>query len=213
MNFSSYPKVFRHSFMSEQQRRHISTLADGETGSASVSTTLSMLASNEHLIGVWERYHLIGSALRSEPVHSEYRPIWTRVREWVTAEPAVSPLDVGSTPRPGLPTLSPGCCHLGGQSRLCRSLCRASALRAPAQRRDHPEASGLHLDAGVIPPCRVRQALVGRGAGLGEQAGPISRQSSGPSAGIPYDRFHHPRFGVLPYATLLAMRRVTNGDL
>jgi len=52
VNFSSCPKVFRHSFMSEQQRQHISTLADGEIGSASVSTTLSMLASNERLIEV-----------------------------------------------------------------------------------------------------------------------------------------------------------------
>jgi len=96
--FLSCPKVFRRGFMSEQQRRHISTLADGETDSASVSTTLSMLASDEHLIGVWERYHLIGSALGSEPVHSEYRPMWTRVRERVAAEPAASPWEPAVRP-------------------------------------------------------------------------------------------------------------------
>jgi len=73
--------------MSEQQRRHVSALADGEIDPALVSATLSALASNERLAGAWERYHLIGAALRSEQVLPEYRRIAARVGARIAAEP------------------------------------------------------------------------------------------------------------------------------
>jgi len=44
--------------MSEQQRRHLSVLADGEIDPGSVHPTLSALASNERLVAAWEGYHL-----------------------------------------------------------------------------------------------------------------------------------------------------------
>lgn|GEM_PF-856411 len=73
--------------MSEQQRWHLSALADGEIDPGSVHPTLSALASNERLVAAWEGYHLIGAAMRSEQIHPEYRLIKARVSERIAAEP------------------------------------------------------------------------------------------------------------------------------
>ncbi|WP_165742245.1 MucB/RseB C-terminal domain-containing protein [Candidatus Thiosymbion oneisti] len=73
--------------MSEQQRRHLSALVDGEIDPTLVPPTLSALESNERLIAAWEGYHLIGAAMRSEQIRPEYRLLRSRVSERVAAEP------------------------------------------------------------------------------------------------------------------------------
>jgi len=73
--------------MSEQQRRHLSTLVDGEIDPGLVHPTLSALVSNERLLATWEGYHLIGAAMRSEQIYPEYRLIRARVSERIAAEP------------------------------------------------------------------------------------------------------------------------------
>jgi len=73
--------------MSKQQRQHLSALVDGEVAPALVHTTVSALASNGRLRAAWENYHLIGAALRSEQVRSEYRLIAARVSERIAVEP------------------------------------------------------------------------------------------------------------------------------
>jgi sigma-E factor negative regulatory protein RseA len=73
--------------MTEQQRQHLSALVDGEIDPVLLHPTLSALESNPDLAETWERYHLIGQALRREPITPEYRRIAEAVRARVAEEP------------------------------------------------------------------------------------------------------------------------------
>ena len=73
--------------MSEQQRQHISALVDGEIDPALMDATISALEANPELGAAWERYHLIGSALRGEGVTTGCRDIAARVRAQLESEP------------------------------------------------------------------------------------------------------------------------------
>jgi sigma-E factor negative regulatory protein RseA len=73
--------------MSEQQRQHLSALMDGEIDPGLMHVTVSALEANEGLRTVWERYHLMGAAMRFEPVREEYRQIAALVHEQIAAEP------------------------------------------------------------------------------------------------------------------------------
>jgi len=75
--------------MIEQQRQHLSALADGELDTDLVRPTVSALESSSEMQATWERYHLIGSAIRSEALAPEYREIALRVRQRMQAEPTV----------------------------------------------------------------------------------------------------------------------------
>jgi sigma-E factor negative regulatory protein RseA len=86
--------------MTEQQRQHLSALADGELDSELSRSTASALASNAELAATWERYHLIGSVLRRESVRPEYRDVSVRVREVLQTEPKIpAPSPVAKDPR------------------------------------------------------------------------------------------------------------------
>lgn len=74
--------------MSEQQRQHVSALVDEEIDPALVQATVAALESNEGLSDAWERYHLVGAALRSEPIRQEYRQIASLVSARIAEEPA-----------------------------------------------------------------------------------------------------------------------------
>lgn len=73
--------------MSEQQRQHLSVLVDGEIDPTLAATTISAMESSPELKATWERYHLIGSALRGETIQPEYRQIASRVSARIAQEP------------------------------------------------------------------------------------------------------------------------------
>jgi sigma-E factor negative regulatory protein RseA len=73
--------------MSEQQRQHVSALVDGELDSMTVHTALAALAASPDLQAAWERYHLIGNALRGDTIHPEFRQIAERLRARIADEP------------------------------------------------------------------------------------------------------------------------------
>jgi len=73
--------------MSEQQREHISALADGELDSELIGPTIAALEVNADLKARWEHYALIGASLRGEAVTQQYRDIAARVRERLQTEP------------------------------------------------------------------------------------------------------------------------------
>ena len=75
--------------MTERQREAVSALLDGELSTPQVSGLLDTLERDADLSGVWERYHLIGGALRSEGVARAYRGIAAGVRERIATEPTV----------------------------------------------------------------------------------------------------------------------------
>lgn len=75
--------------MSEQQRQHLSALADGELDPGLTQATVTNLESSPELQATWERYHLIGSALHGEAINPRYREIAERVRAQLRSEPTV----------------------------------------------------------------------------------------------------------------------------
>ncbi|MGA7980505.1 MAG: sigma-E factor negative regulatory protein [Chromatiaceae bacterium] len=83
--------------MSEQQRQHLSALVDGELDSMALHTTIAALAASSELQATWERYHLIGNALRGDTIHPEFRQIADRLRVQIADEPV--PLVPASTRR------------------------------------------------------------------------------------------------------------------
>ena len=89
--------------MSEQQRQQLSALVDGEMDPALERATVSALASNDRLKGSWERYHLIGAAIRAEPLREDYRQIASLVSARIADEPV---------------TLAPSAAHRRRSSRL-----------------------------------------------------------------------------------------------
>ena len=75
--------------MTEQQRQHLSALADGELDDSLVQPTVTALESSPDMKATWERYHLMGAAIRGEAVTPEHCEIAARVRERLRAEPGV----------------------------------------------------------------------------------------------------------------------------
>jgi sigma-E factor negative regulatory protein RseA len=88
--------------MSEQQRQQVSALVDGELDSMTVHTTLGALAASTDLQAAWERYHLIGNALRGDAIHPEFRQIAGRLRARIADEPI--PLTPAAARRGGGPS-------------------------------------------------------------------------------------------------------------
>ncbi|MBK1724486.1 sigma-E factor negative regulatory protein [Thiocystis violacea] len=75
--------------MTEEHRQRLSQLVDGELDSGSASRLLNALEDDSGLKAVWERYHLIGQALRREPIAISHRAIAVDVRTRLTAEPTL----------------------------------------------------------------------------------------------------------------------------
>jgi len=83
--------------MKEQQQQALSALLDGELSAAQASAVLDTLERDPELRALWERYHLIGGALRGEGVVLAYRDVAQRCRAQIAAEPTVlAPAGAGS---------------------------------------------------------------------------------------------------------------------
>lgn len=75
--------------MIDEQRQRISVLQDGELDPASAARLVDALASDPELRGAWERYHLIGLALRHERVEPASASIADAVRRRLEQEPTI----------------------------------------------------------------------------------------------------------------------------
>jgi sigma-E factor negative regulatory protein RseA len=73
--------------MSEEQRRRLSALVDGEHAGDDPEVLTDLALGDEALRGVWERYHLIGQALRGESIDPGVRATATAVRRVLATEP------------------------------------------------------------------------------------------------------------------------------
>ncbi|MBK1644189.1 hypothetical protein CKO25_05875 [Thiocapsa imhoffii] len=73
--------------MSDGLRQHLSEFQDGELNSADATRVVDALEQRQEWRAAWERYHLIGLAIRGEPVVDAHREIAVRVRERVRDEP------------------------------------------------------------------------------------------------------------------------------
>ncbi len=75
--------------MKDHQRQALSALVDGELPASQAGGLLDALGRDPELRDQWERYHLIGGALRGEAASLAYREIAERTRARIAAEPTV----------------------------------------------------------------------------------------------------------------------------
>jgi sigma-E factor negative regulatory protein RseA len=75
--------------MTNNRSEKLSAMIDGEMLADELSTTLSSLTNDEALRQRWNRYHLIGDAIRGESATLDAISIADRVREQVVDEPAI----------------------------------------------------------------------------------------------------------------------------
>lgn len=73
--------------MSEDHRQRISELQDGELAPSEIPALLEALATDAELRRCWERYALIGQALRGEVIDPQARQLADRVQRALTVEP------------------------------------------------------------------------------------------------------------------------------
>jgi sigma-E factor negative regulatory protein RseA len=77
------------STMSQVKREQLSILMDDELGRSEVHGALADLTSDQELRSLWDRYHLIGDALRGEPLNRAVTQIAERVRARLATEGVV----------------------------------------------------------------------------------------------------------------------------
>ncbi|NEX20103.1 sigma-E factor negative regulatory protein [Thiorhodococcus mannitoliphagus] len=69
--------------MTDEHRQRLSELLDGELGARSALRVLDAVNGGGELRGAWERYSLIGQAIRAEAIAPEYRGVadgvWARL--------------------------------------------------------------------------------------------------------------------------------------
>ncbi len=81
----------------EQQRQRVSALMDGEVGRFEAAAAVNDLVRTPSLAHHWERWHLIGRALRQEPTRLDMRNIAAHVREQIAGQTA---REAGEQPTP-----------------------------------------------------------------------------------------------------------------
>lgn len=72
--------------MNEIDRQTLSTLIDGETGSADLDRAIDRLLDDQSLRQDWERYHLIGRAIRRDSVDLDVRGLSDRLQREIQCE-------------------------------------------------------------------------------------------------------------------------------
>ncbi|QIK37108.1 sigma-E factor negative regulatory protein [Caldichromatium japonicum] len=86
--------------MSEEYRQRLSELQDGELAEQQINDLLDAVASDPALRACWERYALIGQALRGEGIDPGVRILAERVRSVVQTAPVIgTPAQIHPWPR------------------------------------------------------------------------------------------------------------------
>ncbi len=73
--------------MIDQQQEQMSALQDGELGRDAVSRLSAAAGQDPATRALWERYHLIGNAMRGERIDPRLRVVADAVRDSLAAEP------------------------------------------------------------------------------------------------------------------------------
>lgn len=128
--------------MTDEPRQRLSALQDDELTPAQVPPLLDALASDPELRARWERYALIGQAIRGEAIDPSARDLADRVRAALAGEPTVlCPHRLERTRRQGAR-------RYAGLA-LAASVALVAILTAPTLLREP-------LDPGAVGPVAVR---------------------------------------------------------
>jgi sigma-E factor negative regulatory protein RseA len=82
--------------MSEDPRQSLSALLDGECSQRETRHIVNVLLGDADLTGCWERYHLIGRAIRAEPLNIAARDTAQRVQRALGADVVRMPERAGA---------------------------------------------------------------------------------------------------------------------
>ena len=126
--------------MTDEHRQRLSQLQDGALDAARLPDLLDALSQDPGQRATWERYHLIGQAMRGETIDPRYRGIADRVRSAIAAEP----IPLAPRRRGRLPSLSRR--HLTGLA-LAASAAFIAWIGAPALFEDAVQVPGGGLEA------------------------------------------------------------------
>jgi sigma-E factor negative regulatory protein RseA len=74
--------------MTDEHRSQVSALVDGEVPGRRAARLLDLVGREPELRAAWERYHLIGQAIRGERVEREVRAVADAVRRAIEREPS-----------------------------------------------------------------------------------------------------------------------------
>lgn len=180
--------------MSDSRREELSSLIDEAVEPEVLHRGLNELAGDEALRGVWTRYHLIGHALRGEPVRVEYQGVAARVASRLREEPALLIPMPRSIPR--LPRLG-----TFGAYALAASVALIAVLALPPLWEDR-SSPGVRLADQSPTPLEPSVSAVPSPWSEGRPAVEqkltrflVNHQEYAPASGMK---------GVLPYATFVA---------
>jgi len=136
--------------MTNETEERLSALIDSELSSALTADMLARVKQSPELRGTWDRYHLIGDAIRGECVRSSSGGIAEAVRKQVINEPAIiaqpTPIN-SSTPRDRL--LRP----LAGAA-IAASVAGLAVFALPRLTNDVPEPVPVQISS-QTPPAPV----------------------------------------------------------
>jgi len=76
--------------MTDEHRSQVSALVDGEVAGQRAARLFDLVGREPELRAAWERYHLIGQAIRGERIEREVRTVADAVRRAMEREPALS---------------------------------------------------------------------------------------------------------------------------
>ncbi len=75
--------------MTDKLNEQVSALLDNELSDTQMASVLTKLSQSHELRQKWDRFHLIGDAMRGEPIQFKATEISERVSQHVESEPAI----------------------------------------------------------------------------------------------------------------------------
>ena len=177
--------------MTEEHRQRLSQLIDGELDPGHAVGLLRDMGGDPGLQAAWERYHLIGQALRREPIDVRHRAIAQQVRARLAAEPTVL------APRRGTRSRRQSL-QRAGAAAMAASLALGAFLAAPLLFDDSASAPGARpaiarlVERESISMQRLQREQPGLASKLDLYL--VTHQATAPATGAK---------GMLPYAALV----------
>jgi sigma-E factor negative regulatory protein RseA len=177
--------------MTDEQRSQVSALADGELDGRRAARLYDLAGHDPGLRATWERYHLIGQAIRGERIDARVRGVADAVRTALASEP------VASVPRSRRPLRAAALAPFGGVA-LAAGVVFLAVLAVPVLFLGPDDESWETSD--VVPYVSLADASARRwDLDRRELADKldlflVNHQEAAPGAGVK---------GTLPYATLV----------
>lgn len=139
--------------MSKEIREQISAFLDNELNAQEVDRTLARIGAENELRQSWDRYHLIGDAIRGESVRISSRGIAERVRECIESEPAI--LSAPAPDREGRRSRTGQWLRPAAGAALAASVAALAVMVLPEFTASTPEGEPIQVARAPVPASGV----------------------------------------------------------